>query len=53
MLESDPMDMVSWVDKIVLIEGKIRLSVVLSGNAVSKLHTVKSIFNNFVELSRR
>ena len=53
MLESDPVDTASWVDKIVLIEGKIRPSVVLSRNVVSKLHAVKSTFNNFVELSRR
>ena len=46
MLESDPVDMASWVDKIVLIEGKIRPSVVLSRNVVSKLHAIKSIFNN-------
>ena len=53
MLESGPVDMASWVDKIILIEGKIRPSVVLSRNVVSKLHAIKSIFNNFVELSHR
>lgn len=53
MLESDPVDTASWVDEIVIIEGKIRPSVVLSRSVVSKLHAVKGIFNNFVELSCR